>query len=111
MYCGRDFSPQERTESEVFGLDFVNDLEPNEILTTSIWTIAVVAGVDINANDRLEGPPKVVAPTGSSLNTSSIQRIGGLLPGTTYRVKAVAITSDGNTKTLWSHIRGISDDI
>lgn len=111
MYTGRDFSPQERIESEVFGLDFVNDLEPDESLVASIWTIAVVAGVDIAPNDRLEGPPKVVAPTGSSLNTSSIQRIGGLLPGTTYRVKAVVVTSQGNTKSLWSHIRGISDEM
>ena len=40
MYCGRDYSPQERNESEVIGLDFVNDLQAGETLISSAWTIA-----------------------------------------------------------------------
>ena len=111
MYAGRDFSPQERIENEVFGLDMVNDLEPGEELISSVWTIKVVSGEDLDPKDHLEGPPKVVVPTGGTLKTCSIQRIANLLPGVTYRVQAVAITTQGNTKSLWSHIRGIDDDI
>jgi len=95
----------------VFGLDFINDLDPNEFLTDSSWMIEVVDGVDDDAGDHLEGTPKVVAPTGTTAITATIQRIGGLLPGVTYRVKAVVVTDQGNTKSLWSHVRGISDEM
>lgn len=71
----------------------------------------VVDGVDTDPNEHIDGLPKVVAPIGSSVITASIQRISGLFPNVTYRVKAIAVTSLGNTKTLWSHIRGISDEI
>lgn len=101
----------EQLESEVFGLDFVNDLEVDETLISSVWTLAVVAGVDASPNDHLTGPSKVVTPDGGTLQTATIQRIGGLLPGVTYRTRAVVITSQGNTKSLWSHIRGIDSDI
>ena len=111
MYCGRDYSPQERNESEVIGLDFVNDLQAGETLISSAWAIAVISGVDTDPGDHLSGPAKVVTPTFGTLKTATIQRIGGILPGVTYRVKAIAITTLGNTLTLWSHIRGISDDI
>jgi hypothetical protein len=111
LYCGRDFSPQERNENEVFGLDFIHDLQPEEVLISSVWTIKVVSGKDSDPTDHLEGPPKVVTPIGGILNTASIQRIAGLFPGVTYRVKAVAVTSLGNTKSLWSHVQGISDEI
>jgi hypothetical protein len=107
MYAGRDFSPQETEESEVIGLDFVNDLEHNEVLMSSVWQIVPVAGVDPFPNAHLEGPPKVVVPLGSAAMTATIQRVGGLLPGVTYLVRAVCITTLGNTRSLWSHIRGV----
>jgi len=111
LYCGRDFSPQERGESEVIGLDFVNDLQTDETLISSAWTIAVVSGKDTDPTDHLSGPSKVVAPLFGTLKTATIQRIGGILPGVTYRVGAVAITTLGNTLKLWSHIRGVDDNI
>lgn len=94
----------------MFGFDFVNDLDPDEALITTLWTIKVVSGVDPDPDDHLEGISKVVAPTGSIINTATVQRIAGLLPGVTYLVRAIAVTDQGNTKTLWSHIRGVSDD-
>lgn len=108
MYAGRDFSPQEPEESEVFGLDFINDLDIGESLTTSSWTIQVVQGADPNPTQHLEGPPKVVVPTGGTVVTCTIQRVGGLVPDVTYRLRAIAVTSLGNVKSLWSHVRGIN---
>lgn len=70
-----------------------------------------MSGEDLDPGDHLSGPAKVVTPLFGTLKTASIQRMGGALPGVTYRVKAVAITTLGNTLTLWSHIRGISDDV
>ena len=107
MYAGRDFSPQEHDESEMLGLDFVNDLDSTETLTSSVWQITVAAGVDPTPDHR-QGPSLEVVPPGSSLKTGTVQRIGGLLPGVTYVVRAVVITSTGNTRSLWSHIRGVA---
>jgi hypothetical protein len=92
----------------VFGLDFANDVDHNEQLTTSAWTIAVVQGADPNPAVHLEGPPKVVVPFGSTAKTATIQRIGGLWPDVTYKVEAIVITDRGNTKSLWTHIRGVN---
>jgi hypothetical protein len=110
MYLGRDFSPQENGESEVYGLDFVNDLDDEEQLITSAWTIRVVQGSDPSPTVHLEGPSAVVVPLGSNLKTATIQRIGGLWPDVTYAVQAVVITDAGNTRNLWTHIRGVNID-
>jgi len=107
VYCGRDFSPQETDESEVLGLDFVNDVDTGETLMSSAWDIAVVAGVDPNPVPHLQGPSVEVVPIGSALKTGTIQRIGNLVPGVTYRVRAEVVTTRGNVRSLWSHIRGI----
>jgi len=108
MYAGRDFSPQEPEESEVLGLDFVNDLEHNEVLMSSLWQMSVAAGVDVNPSAHLEGPSIVTQPFGSEVNTATIQRVGGLKPGVTYIVRALVVTTLGNTRSLWSHIRGVA---
>src|SRR5262245_30433277 len=111
MYLGRDFSPQEFNESEVFGIDFVNDLDDEEQLLSSVWTIAVTQGHDSNPKVHLQGPPMVVVPIGSIWRTATIQRIGGLWPDVTYVVRAVVITDRGNTRNLWTHIRGVREDV
>ena len=108
MFCGRDFSPQEADESEVLGLDLVNDLDTGETLMSSTWSIVVVDGVDANPAPHLQGPCIEVVPIGASLKTATIQRVGGLLPGVTYLVKAEVITTRGNVRSLWSHIRGVA---
>lgn len=107
MYLGRDFSPQEQQESEVFGLDFVNDLEQEEQLLSSGWTIAVVQGFDPTPQVHLEGPSIVVVPFGSNLKTATVQRIGGLWPDVTYKLEATVVTNQGNTRSLWSKVRGV----
>lgn len=110
MYLGRDFSPQETIESEVFGLDFVNDLDGDEQLLSSVWELTVSDGDDPNPKIHLEGTSVVVVPFGSNMKTATIQRIGGLWPDVTYIVRAVVITDAGNTKTLWTHVRGVNSD-
>ena len=108
MYCGRDFSPQENGESEVLGLDFINDLEHDEQLLSSRWTIHVTQGLDPNPKVHLEGTSVTIVPFGSNLKTATIQRVGGLWHDVTYAVRAIVITNQGNTRNLWSHIRGVN---
>ena len=107
VFIGRDFSPQQNGESEVIGLDFSNDLDAGETVMSSVWTLQVTAGIDLNPNIHLEGPSMPVTPIGSVLQTGTVQRIGGLLPGVTYATIATVITSLGNTRMLFSHIQGI----
>jgi hypothetical protein len=111
MYLGRDFSPQEFGESEVFGMDFVNDLDDGEQLLSSTWTISVTQGQDPNPKVHLQGPPLIVVPLGSNLKTATIQRIGGLWANVTYVVQAVVVTDRANTRNLWTHIRGVREDV
>jgi hypothetical protein len=110
MYCGRDYSPQENGESEVLGLDFVNDIDHDEVLISSVWDISVIAGVDANPTAHLQGPSVVIVPKDGSVKTGTIQRVGGIVPGVTYRVRAQVITTRGNIRSLWSHIRGVTSN-
>ena len=111
MFIGRDFSPQERGESEVFGFDFINDLDTDEQLISSVWTIAVRQGNDPDPSKHLEGTSVEVVPAGSNFRTATIQRIGGLWPDVTYVVRAEVLTDRGNTRSLWSHVRGVDLDL
>lgn len=103
MYCGRDFSPQQSGESEVFGFDFVNDLDPEEEVISAIWTMTMAHGVDSTPN-RLRGVPFVVVPRGSTRMTGTIHRVGGLIPGNTYALGANVMTTFGNSVALHSHV-------
>lgn len=107
IYCGRDFSPAQQNESELYGLDFVNDLVAGEALTSAAWTLTVTNGVDGTPSSHLIGSPTLVTPDGTTVQTETDQRIQGLLPDVTYAVQAVAVTNKGNTKTLYSHVRGV----
>ena len=111
MYCGRDWSPLGEDSTRVIGLDFVNDMNVGETLTTATWTIRVSDGVDLDPGDHLWGPPLVTIPIGSTEKTMTIQRVGGLLANVTYTLQAIGVTSLGNVLDLWSHIRGVSPEL
>ena len=106
MYAGRDFSPAEQIESQIFGFDLVNDLDPGEFLTTATWSLTVVQGTDGSPASHLIGSPLLLIPQGSTIVTATQQRIAGLLPDVLYLVRAVCSTSGANVKSLWSHIQG-----
>ena len=91
-------------------MDFVNDLEHAEQLLSSRWFISVGQGTDPTPQVHLEGTSMVTIPFGSNLKTATVQRIGGLWPDVTYIVRAVVVTNQGNTRTLWSHVRGVNTD-
>jgi hypothetical protein len=94
------------TESDVLGLDFINDLDPDEHILVTNWVCTVVAGVDAAPQSRLFGPSFTYTTDGNAYPTAVIQRIGNLQPGVTYAMRAEVETDFGNFKDLWSHIRG-----
>lgn len=106
MYAGRDYSPAEQAESQVYGFDLVNDLDAGETLTAATWSLTVIQGTDGSPSSHLIGGPTLVTPAGTTAQTATQQRIAGLLPDVLYLVRAVCTTSAGNTKSLWSHIQG-----
>jgi hypothetical protein len=110
VYAGRDYSPAEQVESQIFGFDLVNDLDPGETLTGAIWSLLVIQGTDANPSSHLIGSPTLVTPAGTTLQTATQQRIAGLLPDVLYLVRAVCTTSLSNTRSLWSHIQGEAVD-
>jgi hypothetical protein len=92
----------------VVGIDFVNDVSHDEQIITSTWTIEVKQGSDPNPKPHLQGTSLPVIPFGSIMKTATVQRVGGLWPNVTYKLEAVVITDKGNTRSLYSHIRGIN---
>jgi hypothetical protein len=96
----------ETVESITLGLDFVNDLDDGEFLTSSTWFLTVIQGVDATPSSHLSGTASLVTPAGTTRITATQQRITGLLANVTYTAEAVVITSLGNTKSLWAHVRG-----
>jgi hypothetical protein len=104
MYCGKDFDPADPDESDVFSFDFVNDLASGETVISTTWAITVLAGFDPTPALRFVGLPGVNASLTTGLNTVSSQRLGGLLNAVTYAVKADVVTTNSNTKSLWSRI-------
>lgn len=96
----------ETAESEVFGLDFVNDLDVGETLIGAVWLLTVIDGVDPTPVAHLIGTPTLVTPAGTTRQTATEHRISGLLPNVKYTAQAIVSTSSGNFRSLWSHIRG-----
>ena len=99
MYAGRDFDPSDTGENETYTFDLVNDLAATgETITSAAWTCAVVSGVDANAATCVFGSATISG-------TQTSQRINGLKPGVVYRLQVKAVTSLGNTVSLYSHVK------
>lgn len=101
MYIGKDWLNAEPGEVESYTLDFTNDVnaDAGEVVNSAVWTCEVVAGVDPNVSACLIGNPVITSPTATS------QFFSSNVPGTTYRLRATAQTSMGQTLKLYSHVR------
>lgn len=109
MYARMDFDPADVGESEFYGVDFVYDLAalaPNEQLVSATFNLTVFSGVDASPAARLDGAPVVMInpANGTGLVTMAVQRLTGLLLGVVYSLQAVAVTTNGNTISLWSRV-------
>jgi hypothetical protein len=100
MYVGRDFDPSDTGESERYTLDFVNDLQAGDTISTATWACEVAAkssGADGAAAGKIDGPAVY-------LGTKTTQRITGMTPGVTYCLTATIVSAGGDTISLWSHV-------
>ena len=100
MYAGIDYSVSDVGESEIYGLDFVNDLSTGDSITSVQFTMSVSdnsPSTDPNPAGHLDGLPGIVG-------TVAIIRIDGLLPNVKYILQALCGTAKGNRLSLFSHI-------
>lgn len=97
MKLPRDFSPADPGESNVYAIDFAADLPSGDSIASAQWQVATVQGTDVAPQSHCVGSPAVYG----SIVT---QRIANLVPGTIYRVQAVATTQAGNVLSLWAHL-------
>ncbi len=98
MYVGRDFDPANSTESEVYSLDFVNEISTSETLSSvTSTTLTVYQGTDSDPSSHLSGISSI---TGTVVS----QRITGLTSGVTYTLAFTVLTNMSNTITLFSRV-------
>lgn len=93
----------DQAESQVLALDFVNDLQSGESISTSSWTIAVAPnseGVDATPSARLIGGSSILS------TTVTAQRVATLVPDVNYVLQALVTTTLSNTLSLFSHVQG-----
>jgi hypothetical protein len=74
--------------------DYLNDIESDEIITLSEVTVSVASGIDSNAINILDGPPRIMA------NGRVMQRIRNGLDNVAYKVRCKITLSSGRISLL-----------
>ena len=80
MYAGKDFNNADPGETDVYSLDFTNDLHEDETVVSAAWTCEAVVGTDASASSRLSGAP-VYADNAAGVQTITSHTVAGLLEG------------------------------
>lgn len=93
-------------DSLVLAFDFVNDISSGDTLISAVWSITVSEGEDDLVQHRLQGAPFLFTPPDGTLQTATMQRVGGLQPGVLYCVKATVIVNDTDQVSLWAGVYG-----
>jgi hypothetical protein len=81
------FSPKDPQETVLYTFDFRNLMQGSETLQSSVWSIAVVSGTDLNPNAMLTTPILT--------QTTSAMLITGGISAVTYQITVTANTSNG----------------
>jgi hypothetical protein len=111
MYVGQDWDDLDPAETkEVLSIEFTNDLEPSETITSATWTLTVLktltgATADPSPTSRLIGgatPSTEIDPVSGATRTFVNQALGGCIDGNRYIGEAVATTSTGRTPARFS---------
>lgn len=93
------FRPKRAAEVEIFAVDYMYDLAPDETILSAEWSITAVDGVDVSASGMIRG-------TAQTIGTVVCQKIGGGLPGMRYAPICTAQTSLGQTLVLPEYGQG-----
>lgn len=85
-----NFDPKRAGEAEIFTVDFGPRLAPGVTISSPVWSITAVDGVDPAATSMIVGAPSISGSTSSQI-------IGGGVPGLRYAPVCKVQTSDGQT--------------
>jgi hypothetical protein len=97
MYCGQDWDPLDTAETDVFSLDFINDLNPGEGITAATFSITVTFGNDPSPSNMLIGPAGI---SGTIVSQTVSQPPA---PGVVYCLSALVTTTRKRQLELWGH--------
>lgn len=97
-YVGKDFSPTDVGESEVYSFDFSRDLNNGETIASAVWTCTDTL--------RKDGAPatRLIGSSATSGNIVS-HRLANMVNGANYLLVCKITTSQSNVKSLWSHVK------
>lgn len=88
-----NFSPKRAAETEIFTIDYANDLAPGETIIAAVWTSSVVDGIDPNPSATIQG---IASISGTKVSN----KITAGLPGVRYAPICTAQTSLGQVLVL-----------
>ena len=97
MYCGQDWDPLDIAETDVFSLNFINDLNAGEGITAVTFSIGVSFGYDPSPSSRLIGAPGISGTIVSQMVSQPPA------PGLLYWLSALITTTQGRQIELWGH--------
>lgn len=106
MYLGQDYDPIEPGETDIFTIEFSEELAPGITISAPVWTCAVASTLtgftaDPTPANRLAGLANVTAYGG---RTFTNQAFTGMIAGNNYILQATVTTSDGRTLQRYSHV-------
>jgi len=112
MYVGRDFDNIEPGETDVFSIEFTDDLLNGRTINTPTWQCSVIrtdpgATVDPTPSSRVDGPSSITTatkPVTGALRTFVNQKMTGMIAGNLYALQATVLTSDGCTLQRYSKV-------
>ena len=94
----KGFSPKTPSAEELFGLNFIRQLDAGETILSAEWSVTVLQGVDANPAAMLSGPAIISG-------TKVSQKLIGGVDGVQYCLTCLATTSGGEKiplfYTLW----------
>jgi hypothetical protein len=97
-----NFSPKRAIETEIFTVDYVNNLAAGETILSAVWTSTVAAGADASPNATIQGAASI---SGTKVST----KITAGLPGVRYAPICTAQTSLGQVLVLPEYGDGLLD--
>lgn len=112
MYVGKDYDPIEAGETDVFSLEFTDDLKSGRTIGAPVWSCIVIrtdvgATPDNSPSARIDGVATIstsIKPISGALRTFANQKVNGMIAGNLYALQATVTTSDGCTLQRYSRV-------
>lgn len=93
-----DFSNADPSEAEYYSINFASQLAADETISTVVFELSLVSGVDPNPASRLDGDPLIAG-------TLVRQWVQGLQSGAKYALLARVHTSAGRAISGWANVK------